>query len=80
MILLHGDHNTIEAKAALEIKNLILSDHPWMEENDNTDVHIFSKFQCFGQRTKDIDILLLGNFLTFLIHSIRIPLKQRPII
>jgi len=61
-IKIKGNQNTEEYKDALALKEIFKRDIP---EGVNGDILIISNVTLFGQETKDIDIIVLGNFEKF---------------
>lgn len=62
MIEILGSEGTAERRAAEQLRDFLLAWYPGALEDTQTHVSIFSSVQAFGQRTQDIDVLVMAQF------------------
>jgi hypothetical protein len=60
MIEVYGEAGTPEHDAALKLSQVITSAWPWAAASDEAIIAIVPSVQCYGQTTRDIDIVLLA--------------------
>jgi hypothetical protein len=76
MIRVYGAKDTDEYDAALALSKLIVEAWPSVKDSSLHDVRIIAGAKCHGQRTRDIDILLLASFGPGLGYTPFLPFKD----
>lgn len=62
MIRVFGASNSSEYKAALQLQELFLAEHPSIRGSNKHRVAIIAGAKCHGQTVRDLDVVLLANF------------------
>lgn len=76
MIHIFGAEGTSEYEAALALHDNILECWPELENDTENRITIVTGVQCHGQKTRDIDLVLLANFETGISHEPLFPFQS----
>ena len=64
MIEVLGPQDTNEFEAATALKNRIVASWPHVADDTDSNIYLIASVKCHGQLPRDIDILVLGEFLS----------------